>query len=84
MLNSSPSSPPLIIEEYKQSALKCGAIFLEVVVGFEGFNYAGPGTVIKNYTAHMTGLDVTIHALEAAKVIVDKAQAEASGAAIKK
>jgi hypothetical protein len=32
----------------------------------------------------MTGLDVTIHALEAAKVIVDKAQAEASGAAIKK
>ena len=27
----------------------------------------------QNYTAHMTGLDVTIHALEAAKVIVDKA-----------
>jgi hypothetical protein len=73
-----------MIEEYKQSALKCGAIFLEVVVGFEGFNYAGPGTLIKNYTAHMTGLDATIHALEAAKVIVDKAQTEASVASIKK
>jgi hypothetical protein len=81
---TAPLLQPERLEEYKQSALKCGAIFLEVVVGFEGFNYAGPGTLIKNYTAHMTGLDVTIHALEAAKVIVDKAQAEASGAAIKK
>lgn len=79
-----PLGSPLMVEEYKQSALRCGAIFLEVVVGFEGFNYAGPGTLIKNYTAHMTGLDATIHALEAAKVIVDKAQAEATVAAVKK
>jgi hypothetical protein len=75
---------PLMIDEYKQSALRCGAIFLEVVVGFEGFNYAGPGTLIKNYTAHMTGLDATIHALEAAKAIVDKAHVGASAVAIKK
>jgi hypothetical protein len=73
-----------MIQEFKQSALRCGAIFLEVVVGFEAFNYAGPGTLIKNYTVHMTGLDATIHALEAAKAIVDKAQAEASGVAMKK
>lgn len=78
-----PLGSPLLIQEYKQSALRCGAIFLELVVGFEGFNYAGPGTLIKNYTAHMTGLDATIHALEAAKVIVDRAHAKASGAAIK-
>jgi len=73
-----------MIQEYKQMAPKCGAIFLEVVLGFEGFNYAGPGTLIKNHTTHMTGLDATIRALDAAKGIVDKAQAEASGAAIKK
>lgn len=79
-----PLGSPQLIQEYKQSTLRCGAIFLEVAVGFEGFNYAGPGTLIKNYTAHMTGLDATIHALETAKAIVDKAQVEASGAAIKK
>jgi hypothetical protein len=79
-----PLVSPQMIQEYKQSALRCGAIFLEVAVGFEGFNYAGPGTLIKNYTAHMTGLDATIHALDAAKVIVDKAHAEASVASIKK
>jgi hypothetical protein len=79
-----PLESPLMIEAYKLSAPKCGAIFLEVALGFEGFNYAGPGTLIKNYTTHMTGLDVTIRALEAAKRIVDKAQIEASGAAIKK
>jgi hypothetical protein len=39
----------------------------------------GLGALIKNYTAHMTGLDATIHALEAAKVIVDRAHAEARG-----
>jgi hypothetical protein len=32
----------------------------------------------------MTGLDATIRALDAAKGIVDKAQAEASGAVTKK
>lgn len=74
----------LLIQEFKLSAPRCGAIFLEVVVGFEGFNYAGPGTLIKNYTAHMTGLEAAIHALEAAKGIVDKAQAEGSGVAMKK
>ena len=79
-----PLGSPLMIQEYKQSAARCGAIFLEVVLGFEGFNYAGPGTLIKNHTTHMTGLDATIRALEAAKGIVDKAQTEASGAAIKK
>jgi hypothetical protein len=55
-----------------------------VTLGFEGFNYAGPGTLIKNYTTHMTGLDATIRTLEAAKRIIDKAQTEAIGAAIKK
>ena len=79
-----PLGSPLMIQEYKQSVPRCGAIFLEVVLGFEGFNYAGPGTLIKNHTTHMTGLDATIRALDAAKGIVDKAQAEASGAAIKK
>jgi hypothetical protein len=79
-----PLGSPLIIQEFKQSALRCGAIFLEVVVGFEAFNYAGPGTLIKNYTVHMTGLDATIHALEAAKAIVDKTHAEANGVAMKK
>ena len=79
-----PLGSPLMIQEYKQSASRCGAIFLEVAVGFEGFNYAGPGTLIKNYTTHMTGLDATIRALDAAKGIVDKAQTEASGAVIKK
>jgi len=79
-----PLGSPLMIQEYKQSAPRCGAIFLEVVLGFEGFNYAGPGTLIKNHTTHMTGLDATIRAFEAAKGIVDKAQTEASGAAIKK
>lgn len=79
-----PLGSPLIIQEYKQAAPRCGAIFLEVVVGFEGFNYAGPGTLIKNYTTHMTGIDVTIHALETAKGIVDKAQTVASAAVIKK
>jgi hypothetical protein len=73
-----------IIQEYKQSELRCGAIFLEVVVGYEGFNYAGPGTVIKNYSTHMTGLKGTIHALETANAIVDKAQAGASVTALKK
>lgn len=78
-----PLGSPLLIQEYKQAASRCGAIFLEVSVGFEDFQYAGPGTLIKNYTTHMTGLDATIHALDAAKEIVDKAQTEASGAAIK-
>ena len=79
-----PLGSPLMIQEYKQLAPRCGAIFLEVVLGFEGFNYAGPETLIKNHTTHMTGLDATIRALDAAKGIVDKAQAEASGAAVKK
>jgi len=79
-----PLESPLMIQEYKQSAPRCGAIFLEVVLGFEGFTYAGPGTLIKDYTTHMTGLDAAIRALDAAKGIVDKAQAEASAAAIKK
>jgi hypothetical protein len=79
-----PLGSSLMIQEYKQSAPRCGAIFLEVAVGFEGFKYAGPGTLIKNYTTHMTGLDATIRALDAAKGIVDKAQTEASGAATKK
>jgi hypothetical protein len=73
-----------MIQEYKQSVPKCGAIFLEVDVGFADFKYAGPGTLIKNYTTHMTGLAATIHALDGAKEIVDKAQAEASAVAIKK
>jgi len=79
-----PLGSPSMIQEYKQSAPRCGAIFLEVALGFEGYNYAGPATLIKNYTTHMTGLDATIHALDAAKGIVDKAQAEMKGAAIKK
>ena len=79
-----PSRSPLMIQEYKQSVPKCGAIFLEVDVGFADFKFAGPGTLIKNYTTHMTGLDATIRALDAAKGIVDKAQAEASRSAIKK
>jgi hypothetical protein len=78
-----PLESPLMIQAYKQSVPRCGAIFLEVTLGFEGFNYAGPGTIIKNYTTHMTGLDATIRALDSAKGIVDKAQAEAKGAAIK-
>ena len=73
-----------MIQEYKQSAPRCGAIFLEVVLGFEGFNYAGPETPIKDYTTHMTGLDATIRALETAKGIVDMAQAAVPGAAIAK
>ena len=79
-----PLGSPLMIQEYKQSVPRCGAIFLEVALEFANFNYAGPGTLIKNYTTHMTGLDATIRALDAAKVIVDTAQAEVSGAAIKK
>jgi hypothetical protein len=79
-----PLESPLMIQEYKQSAPRCGAIFLEVVLGFEGFTYAGPGTLIKDYTTHMTGLDAAIRALDTAKGIVDTAQAEASAAAIKK
>ena len=79
-----PLESPLMIQEYKQSVPRCGATFLEVALGFEGVNYAGPGTLIKDYTTHMTGLDATIRALDAAKGIVDKAQTEAKGAAIKK
>jgi hypothetical protein len=79
-----PLRSPQMIQEYKQSVPKCGAIFLEVDVGFADFKYAGPGTLIKNYTTHMTGLAATIHALDGAKEIVDKAQAEASAVAIKK
>jgi len=79
-----PLGSPLMIQEYKQSVPRCGATFLEVALGFEGVNYAGPGTLIKDYTTHMTGLDATIRALDAAKGIVDKAQTEAKGAAIKK
>ena len=75
---------PLMIQEYKQSVPKCGAIFLEVDMGFADFKYAGPETLVKNYTTHMTGLDATIRALDAAKEIVDRAQTEASGAAAKK
>jgi hypothetical protein len=63
---------------------RCGATFLEVDVGFADFKYAGPGTLIKNYTTHMTGLDAAVRALDAAKEIVEKAQEEADGAAIKK
>ena len=78
------SGSPQIIQEYKQSELRCGAIFLEVVVGYEGFNYAGPGTIIKNYSTHITALEGIVHALEAAKAIVDKAQIAASVTALKK
>ena len=79
-----PVRSPLMIQEYKLAVPKCGAIFLEVDLGFADFKYTGPGTLIKNYTTHMTGLDATIHALDAAKEIVDKAQAEASAVAVKK
>ena len=79
-----PSRSLLMIQEYKQSVPKCGTIFLEVDMGFADFKYVGPGTLIKNHTTHMTGLDATIRALDAAKAIVDKAQAEASAVAIKK
>ena len=79
-----PLGSPLMIQEFKQMAPKCGAIFLEVVLGFEGYNYMGPDTLIKNYATHMTGLDATIQALEVAKGIVDKAQLQASGVAVKK
>lgn len=77
-----PLESPRMIQGYKQSVPKCGAIFLEVALGFEGFNYAGPETLIKNYTTHMTGLDATVRALETAKGIVDMAQAEASRAVV--
>lgn len=73
-----------VIEEYQQSVPRCGAIFLEVVMGFEGFNYAGPETRIKDYATHMTGLDAAIRALEAAKGMVDKAHTETVAAATKK
>lgn len=79
-----PLESPLMIQEYKQSVPRCGAIFLEVTLGFEGFNYTGPETLIKNYRTHMTGLDATIRALETAKGIVDMAQAAVPGAAIAK
>ena len=75
---------PQVIQEYQQSVPRCGATFLEVVVGFEGFHYAGPETRIKDYTTHMTGLDAARRALEAAQGIVDKAHTETVAAATKK
>ncbi len=77
-----PLESPRMIQKYTQSVPRCGAIFLEVALGFEGFNYAGPETLIKNYTTHMTGLDATVRALETAKGIVDMAQTEASRAVV--
>jgi hypothetical protein len=71
-----------MIQKYTQSVPRCGAIFLEVALGFEGFTYAGPETLIKNYTTHMTGLDATARALETAKEIVDMAQTETSRAVV--
>ena len=43
-----PRGSPLVIQELKQMAPKCGAIFLEVVLGFEGFHYMKPEPLIKN------------------------------------
>lgn len=69
-----PLESPLMIQRYKQSVPRCGAIFLEVALGFDGFNYAGPETLIKNYTTHMTGLDATARALETAKGVAREKQ----------
>jgi hypothetical protein len=79
------------IQEFKQGLGNkssypdgCGAIQVQVVLGFEGGIHVGPGTLVNGYNTKMTGFDATISALDAAKAIIDKAQADASGAAIKK
>jgi hypothetical protein len=62
----------------------CGSILVEVILAFEGVNYAGPGTLVRSYQIDMIGYDATLRALTSATAIIEKAQATANDAAMKK
>jgi hypothetical protein len=70
--------------KFEQLPARCGAILLHVWTDFDGIRYAGPSTLIKGHYVSMQGYDAAIRALKVAGAIIDKAQAEASAAAIKK
>lgn len=78
---------PFTIEQFRKSFSEmdgCGSILVEVILGFDGVRYTGPGTLIRSYSTLMIGYDAIIRGFESGKAIIDKAQAEANAEAIKK
>jgi hypothetical protein len=70
-------------QEFEQQSVRCGAIFLIVNMGFDG-TYVGRETLIRNYKVRMEGFDMAMRENKISRAIINKEQAAASEAAIKK
>jgi len=60
----------------------CGATVIQVYFGFDGVIFAGPQTLVNNYTTTMVGLEATAHGQKIAQGIIDEARQKASSKAI--
>ena len=69
---------------FKQLAAQCGATYLSLGMQFDGGVYAGPGTLVNGYLTHLIGFEAASRAANDSNAIIEKAQADASAAAIKK
>jgi len=63
---------------------QCGAIFLSFKIKLEDNLNPGPDTLVSSYEEYMMGFDAIIRAWKEARAIINKAQADARAAAIKK
>jgi hypothetical protein len=68
--------------QFAQRPAKCGTIVRSVNIAFRA--YTGRDTLVEGYVVNLMGFDALLPALDAAKGIIDKAQAESSAAQIKK
>ena len=70
------------LQQFKESMSGCGSILIRVDYNAEAYP-PGRNELINSYNTTMIGFDAIIQSFDAAKGIIDKARAEASGAAIK-
>ena len=70
------------LQQFKESMSGCGSILIRVDYNPEAYP-PGRNELINSYGTTMIGFDAIIQSFDAVKGIVDKARAEASGAAIK-
>lgn len=69
--------------QFTKLANDCGAIYLELGMGFAGVTYTGPDTIVQNYIMQIIGIEESIRASDSTRAIIEKAMAAAGGEKIK-
>jgi hypothetical protein len=71
------------IPDHEQLPRRCGAFFLEVVLGFENVTYDGPQSIVNQSTTYLVGFDEALRSFDAAGALIDKDRAAVSGEKIR-